>query len=69
MPVVIHDLNVKKNCRTLDSARAVVNELQDHKWIDEYTRAVFVEFLLYNPTVNLFAVSMLNFEFTPIGGA
>lgn len=53
---------------SLASATSVVDELYTHKWIDEHARVMFVEFLLYNPTVNLFAISMLSFEFTPIGG-
>ena len=54
--------------RTLDSATGVVDELMHYKWIDGLTRAVFVEFLLYNPNVNLYAISMLNFEFSETGG-
>ena len=54
--------------RTRDSATEVVDELMQYKWIDGLTRAVFVEFLLYNPNVNLYAISMLNFEFPETGG-
>ena len=38
------------------------------RWVDEKTRAVFVEFLLFNPNMNLFAVSQMLVEFTQWGG-
>ena len=41
--------------------------LQQHKWIDKYTRAVFVEFTLYNPNVNLFSITTLLFEVSSSG--
>ena len=66
MPSHLLKLNVL--IRTRDSATAVVDELMQYKWIDGLTRAVFVEFLLYNPNVNLYAISMLNFEFPETGG-
>ena len=66
MPSHLLKLNVL--IRTRDSATAVVDELMQYKWIDGLTRAVFVEFLLYNPNVNLYAISMLNFEFLETGG-
>ena len=66
MPSHLFKLNVL--IRTRDSATAVVDELMQYKWIDGLTRAVFVEFLLYSPNVNLYAISMLNFEFPETGG-
>ena len=42
-------------------------ELQEHQWIDKYTRAVFVEFTLYNPNVNLFSIVTLIFEISSSG--
>lgn len=44
------------------------NKLQNESWIDRYTRAVFLEFTVYNPSINLFAVSTLLAEFRPSGG-
>ncbi len=41
--------------------------LKEHKWIDKYTRAVFVEFTLYNPNVNLFSIATLVFEISSTG--
>lgn len=43
-------------------------QLRDEGWIDRYTRAVFVEFTVMNPGINLFSVSMLLSEFRPSGG-
>ena len=44
------------------------DRLESEKWIDEYTRAVFLEFTVYNPSINLFAISTLLSEFRPSGG-
>ncbi|XP_066268498.1 polycystin-1-like protein 2 [Branchiostoma lanceolatum] len=41
--------------------------LQRHRWLDEKTRAVFIELILYNPHVNLFSVVSLVVEFTNLG--
>ena len=54
---------------SMDGARALVSELNAEDWMDEYTRAVFVEFVTYNPNVNLFGVSLSVVEFMPVGGA
>ncbi|XP_066303048.1 polycystin-2-like protein 1 [Branchiostoma lanceolatum] len=43
--------------------------LQQHNWLDERTRAVFVELILYNPHGNLFSVVTVVVEFTQIGAA
>ncbi|XP_033750161.1 uncharacterized protein LOC117334568 isoform X2 [Pecten maximus] len=45
-----------------------MKQLEKEKWIDKYTRAVFVEFTVYNPGVNLFAISTLLAEFRPSNG-
>ncbi|XP_071814843.1 polycystin family receptor for egg jelly-like isoform X3 [Apostichopus japonicus] len=47
----------------------VTRYLKENKWIDQYTRAVFIEFVVYNPAVNLFCASFLIMEFLPQGGA
>ncbi|XP_048253676.1 uncharacterized protein LOC124131324 isoform X2 [Haliotis rufescens] len=54
--------------RLPDSARGVMDIIQSSDWIDQYTRALFVEFNLYNPNVNLLSVVILVFEFTNLGG-
>ncbi|XP_078584706.1 polycystin-2-like [Branchiostoma floridae x Branchiostoma japonicum] len=43
--------------------------LQRQRWLDENSRAVFIEFILYNPHVNLFSVVSLVVEFTNLGAA
>lgn len=48
--------------------RDKMSELEQEGWIDRYTRAVFVEFTVYNPGVNLFAVSTMLAEFRPSQG-
>jgi len=50
-------------------AEALMAELQNYEWVNEnYTRAVFVEFSLYNPNTNLFLSSLLTLEVPPSGG-
>ncbi|XP_064093787.1 uncharacterized protein LOC135206294 [Macrobrachium nipponense] len=43
-------------------------ELQKDMWIDNYTRAVLIEFSTYNAGVNLFGTGLLMAEYTPGGG-
>jgi len=42
-------------------------QLQNSQWLDDRTRAVFIEFTLYNPNSNLFSALIFLFEFTNIG--
>jgi hypothetical protein len=60
------------NTRAYNDKNSVVrdkmSELEQEGWIDRYTRAVFVEFTVYNPGVNLFAVSTMLAEFRPSQG-
>jgi hypothetical protein len=44
---------------TLDEARGVIADLQGKGWLDEHTRAVFVEFNLYNPNLNMWGISLM----------
>jgi len=52
----------------LDYASNVINDIQSNKWIDNHTRAVFVEFNLYNPNNNLWGVCLYLLEFLQTGG-
>ena len=54
--------------QTLAEAREVVAELREGGWLDRNTRVVFIEFLLYNPNLNLFGVSESIVEWPQIGG-
>ncbi|XP_078670967.1 uncharacterized protein LOC144911067 isoform X2 [Branchiostoma floridae x Branchiostoma belcheri] len=47
----------------------LIDELQEMDWIDDNTRAVFIEFIVYNANANLFAVFNLLAEFTNLGRA
>lgn len=40
----------------------VLQYLFDNTWLDIYTRAVFVEFTVYNANINLFCIVTLIFE-------
>ena len=46
---------------------AAFHNLRSHHWIDEYTRAVFVEFNLYNPNINKFSAVLVCVELHPVG--
>ena len=47
----------------------MVKKAKDNDWLDLNTRAIFLEFTVYNPNVNLFASSVLLIEFLSTGGA
>ena len=47
----------------------ILDSLHRDLWIDRQTRAVFIEFTLYNPNVNLFTSVQLLTEFPPVGAA
>ena len=42
--------------------------LEKTHWVDKYTRAVVVEFFLYQGNVNLFAAVNIYLEFPAVGG-
>lgn len=52
---------------SLQAAQDTLDSLKESSWLDAGTRAVFVEFVLYNPNMNEFAVSHVAFEFIPSG--
>ena len=47
----------------IDRARTSVNELKDLLWIDRQTRAIFLEFILFNANANLFSFVSMRLEF------
>lgn len=53
---------------TIDGAGTVISDLKSNNWVDKYTRAVFVEFTVYNGYSNLYCVANLLLEFTAAGG-
>ncbi|KAM4723032.1 polycystin-1-like protein 2 [Rhinophrynus dorsalis] len=48
-------------------ASRVLQDLFSNVWLDTYTRAVFVEFTIYNANVNLFCIVVLMFETKALG--
>ncbi len=53
--------------KSLYSTQKELISLQTNNWIDLKTRAVFVEFTLYNPGTNIFSYCVVLFEFLPCG--
>ncbi|KAM5262602.1 polycystin-1-like protein 3 [Ctenodactylus gundi] len=49
------------------SASRVLQYLLDNTWLDNLTRAVFVEFAVYNANVNLFCIVILTLETSALG--
>lgn len=45
-----------------------IAQLKEDMWVDRYTRAVFLEFTVYNPFVNLFGIVTLCAEVISSGG-
>lgn len=52
---------------SLSCANRILQYLYDNTWFDVYTRAIFVEFTVYNANVNLFCIATLMLETTAIG--
>ena len=50
-----------------ESAFKLVQELQENKWVDELTRAVFIEFSVLNMNTGLFSEITIVFEFPSYG--
>ncbi|CAC5405820.1 PKD1L2 [Mytilus coruscus] len=46
------------------SAILKISELMHKSWIDTRTRAFFIEFVLYNPNVNMYSSVMIVFEYS-----
>ena len=51
------------------TAKRIIDDLIKNDWIDRQTRIVLVEFSLYNPSSNLFAVMTYYYEVLPTGFA
>ena len=54
---------------SMRSSKMIVSleKLRNASWVDENTRAVFLEFTVFNPATNLFASTVLVFEFSDMG--
>uniref|UniRef100_A0A8C1U6P5 Polycystin-2 n=1 Tax=Cyprinus carpio TaxID=7962 RepID=A0A8C1U6P5_CYPCA len=55
--------------RTREKSANQLQELKNNLWLDRGTRAVFLDFSIYNGNVNLFCIVRLLVEFPATGGA
>ncbi|XP_054875893.1 polycystin-2 [Poeciliopsis prolifica] len=55
--------------RTKEDSANRLQFLKDHLWLDRGTRAVFLDFSVYNGNINLFCIARLLVEFPATGGA
>ena len=53
---------------TRKTADTVINKLRAHRWIDQQTRVIIVEFSLYNINKNLLSAIVLTIDFPGTGG-
>jgi len=53
--------------QTYEKGRSILEELRSQNWLDQLTRAVIIDFSLYNANVNLFVAVTLSFEMTSMG--
>ena len=53
---------------SLSESSALASYLRDSLWADRYTRAVFLEFVMYNANINMHSASSLIVEMLPSGG-
>uniref|UniRef100_A0A3P8X4U0 Polycystin-2 n=1 Tax=Cynoglossus semilaevis TaxID=244447 RepID=A0A3P8X4U0_CYNSE len=54
--------------RTREESAVQLRFLKDHLWLDRGTRAVFLDFSVYNGNINLFCIIRLLAEFPATGG-
>ncbi|XP_076365526.1 polycystin-2-like isoform X2 [Tachypleus tridentatus] len=57
------DLGMSKN-----GAKHIMDELRQNLWLSRATRAVFLDFTVYNANINLFCIAKIVFEFPATGG-
>ncbi|XP_072534568.1 polycystin-2 isoform X2 [Salminus brasiliensis] len=55
--------------RSREESTKQLQELKDNLWLDRGTRAVFLDFSVYNGNVNLFCIVRMLVEFPATGGA
>lgn len=51
-----------------NESEIIIHDLKYQLWITRATRAVFLDFAVYNANLNLFCIVKLTFEFPPTGG-
>jgi len=52
----------------LQTARGVIEDLSKNNWMDRRTRALIVEFSIFNSNMNILVIANYFFEFLPAGG-
>ena len=52
---------------SIQKIHVILDHLEDKEWLDKYTRALFIEFGILNPNVNLFSRVCLFVEFSNTG--
>ncbi|KAM6972276.1 polycystin-2 isoform 2-T2 [Aplochiton taeniatus] len=55
--------------RSREETAGLLRSLKDHLWLDRGTRAIFVDFSVYNGNINLFCIARLLVELPATGGA
>ncbi|EDO47023.1 predicted protein [Nematostella vectensis] len=53
---------------TKAETQQIIEDLKQNLWLDRGTRAVFIDFTVYNANINLFCIVRLVFEYPPTGG-
>ncbi|KXJ23969.1 polycystic kidney disease 2-like 1 protein [Exaiptasia diaphana] len=51
-----------------DKTKEIFADLKQNLWLNRGTRAVFIDFSVYNANINLFCIVRLLFEYPPTGG-
>ena len=54
--------------RKSETSKSILGELKKWLWIDRGTRAVLIDFTVYNANINLFCIIQLMAEFPATGG-
>ncbi|KAG8134386.1 hypothetical protein E2320_007498 [Naja naja] len=54
--------------KSKEDTSALIAGLKNNLWLDRGTRAVFIDFSVYNANINLFCIVRLLVEFPPTGG-
>ncbi|KAM6440103.1 polycystin-2 isoform 4-T4 [Liasis olivaceus] len=54
--------------KSKEDTSALIAVLKNNLWLDRGTRAVFIDFSVYNANINLFCIVRLLVEFPPTGG-
>ena len=55
--------------RTRRKTEKLIKEIKANNWLDVHTRAVMIEFTVYNAPANLFGSVIMTMEFMESGGA